>query len=148
MTNSFLTRFLHVAHKITRAERGLAVNTQLEVISNVNIDAQTLEDQTFRQFSQMWLQRALDDGQTIITNNIITDPAHAPITNTNFANLRVIVCIPVKNHGGIYLDQHIRNGIIPREIIDRISNLLASLQQNQQEHLSETEIQAVYDKLG
>jgi uncharacterized ferredoxin-like protein len=145
MSDSFLTRFFHVAQKVTVADRGLAVNSALEVLEKFNVDEKVLADQGFADFSQTWLRRALDDGETIITNNIITDASQAPTTNTNFANLRVVVCIPLSEHGAIYLDQHIRNGIIPREVIDRLSAVAVKLLENPQPAVSEAEIMAVYE---
>lgn len=146
MSDSFLTRFFHVAQKVTEADRGLAVNSALEVLDKVNVDEKTLADQAFMDFSQTWLRRAIEGGETIITNNIITDPSQAPTTNTNFANLRVVVCIPMSEHGAVYLDQHIRNGIIPREVIDRLSKVAGKLLENPQPDITEAEIMAVYEK--
>ncbi|HEX2619404.1 MAG TPA: hypothetical protein VHL11_04630, partial [Phototrophicaceae bacterium] len=69
-------------------------------------------------------------------------------TNTNFANLRVVVCIPVKGHGAVYLDQHIRNGIIPRDMIDRLTEVVFNIQKNQQEDASEEQILTLYEKMA
>jgi hypothetical protein len=148
MSNSFLARLLSVAQKVTQAERGFAVNNALEVLEKFNVDDTTLKDQTFREFSHTWLKRALDDGKTIITNNIITDPAQAPNTNTNFSNLRVVVCIPVQTHGAIYLDQHIRNGIIPRDVIDRLSDLVYNIHKHREEDLTEENMLAMFEKMS
>jgi hypothetical protein len=148
MSNSFLARLLSVAHQVTQAERGFAVNNDLKVLEKFNVDDSVLEEQSFRDFAHTWLTRALDDGKTIITNNIITDPSKAPNTNTNFANLRVVVCIPVKAHGAIYLDQHIRNGIIPRDVIDRFSDMIYSIQKNRQEDISEEHMLAMFEKMS
>ncbi|MBC8171237.1 MAG: hypothetical protein H7X77_06180 [Anaerolineae bacterium] len=146
MSDSFLTRFFHVAQKVTEADRGLAVNSTLKVLDKFNVDEKLLADQSFAGFSQIWLRRALDDGATIITNNIITDASQAPTTNTNFANLRVVVCIPLLGHGAVYLDQHIRNGIIPREVIDRLSGVVVKLLENYQADITEAEIMALYEQ--
>jgi len=149
MSNSFLARLLRVAQKVTQAERGFAVNNTREVQEKFNLDDSTLEEPAFRDFAHIWLGRALDDGKTIITNNIITDPSKAPNTNTGFANLRVVVCIPVSKHGAIYLDQHIRNGIIPRDIIDRLSDMVYNVQKNRQEDdMSEEHMLALFEKMS
>lgn len=148
MNESFLARLLRVAQKVTQAERGFAVNTTLDVLERFNVDETTLEDKVFRDFAHTWLERAVNDGKTIITNNIITDPTQAPNTNTNFANLRVVVCIPVRTHGALYLDQHIRNGIIPRDVIERFSDMVYNIQKNRQEDLSEEHMLAVFEKMS
>jgi hypothetical protein len=86
--------------------------------------------------------------QPVLTNNIITDPAQAPITNTTFTDLRVIVAIPVDGVGAIYLDQHIRNGMFQRDTIDKICQTIAlMLVQNDPANTPEA-LHAIYDSLG
>jgi hypothetical protein len=121
MDKSFLSRYLQIALHVTEAERGLAVDKQMNIVDQVNLDERTLQKPDFTAFVNTWVARAIEDQTTIITNNIITDPAKAPNTNTSFSDLRSVVCIPVRDHGAIYLDRHIRSGLISREMIDRLS---------------------------
>jgi hypothetical protein len=148
MNDTFLSRFLRVAKQITQAERGMAVNQELDLLDTVDLDEETLQDKTFNQFANIWLRRALDEETLIITNNIITEPSQAPTTNTNFTNLRVVVVIPVRGHGAIYLDQHIRRGIIARDVIERLTQMVNNVQQNGEEHLSEDQMIEIYEKLS
>lgn len=147
MSDVFLTRLLRVAWQITQAERGLAVDNDLNIVETLHFDEDPTSDKSFMDFATDWLQRAIESGQTIITNNIITDPSDAPTTNTNFANLRVVVVIPAKDQGAIYLDQHIRNGIIQRDIIDRINQMLDGLKAGDYESVSEQHMLEAYDRL-
>ncbi len=127
MDKSFLSRYLQIALHVTGAERGVAVDRQMQIVHHANLDERTLQNPEFMALVNTWLARALEDQNTIITNNIITDPSQAPHTNTNFSDLRAVVCIPVNQHGAIYLDRHIRSGIIPREVIDRLTEMPSQL---------------------
>lgn len=148
MNDSLLTKMMRVAYKVTGAERALAVNYDLETLDKINLEETTLEDPSFIGFAQKWLRHALDEGHYVITNNVVTDPTKAPTTNTNFANLRVVVCIPVRGHGGVYLDQHIRNGIIAREVINRLMDVIHGIQKNSQEEATEEHIMALYERMS
>ncbi len=133
MNDSFLSRYLWLALKVTEAERGFAVDPAMRIISQIGIDDQTLQKPEFISFAHMWLKQSLEDQKVVITNNIITDLSKAPNTNTSFSNLRSVICIPVDGSGAIYLDRHIRTGVIPREVIDHLSELLSQLTQENRE---------------
>lgn len=148
MSNTFLVNLMNAAKKITHAERCLAVDTNLQVINAVNLEQSDISSQDFGSFAMDCLRDALSTGKPIITNNIITDPSEAPTTNTNFANLRVVVAVPIVGHGAIYLDQHIRNGIIPKQMIDRLMRLVDHLLATQQEHRSDAEMVVLYQQMG
>jgi hypothetical protein len=148
MNDTFLSKFLRVAKKITQAERGMAVDADLKILDRVDLDDDAVKEHSFSQFANLSLRRALDNNETIITNNIITDVSQAPTTNTNFTNLRVVVVIPVTGHGAVYLDQHIRRGIIPRDMIERLIQMLNTVQENSTEHLSETEMIEMYETIS
>lgn len=119
-SNEFLANFVHLAHHITRAERGMAVDNDLRVCELINLDQTVIERTDFSELAAGTMVQAIQQQEPVITNNMITDPASAPVTNTNFSDLRVIVAIPVGGLGAIYLDQHIRNGIIARATTDRL----------------------------
>jgi hypothetical protein len=136
MDKRFLSRYLQIALQVTEAERGLAVDRQLQVIDHVNLDDRTMQNPEFMTFAITWLTRALEDQSTVITNNIITDPAKAPHTNTNFSDLRSVVCMPINKHGAIYLDRHIRSGLIAREVIDRLTEMSSQLTPEEMENES------------
>lgn len=145
---AFLGNFMRAAQKITHAERCMVVDANLKVMETVNIDPATLEAPEFMDFAMECLREACETKEAVITNNVITDPSEAPTTNTNFANLRVVVALPIAGHGGIYMDQHIRNGIMPKEMVDRIMRLAEELMQTGQESLSPAEMTRMYQEMG
>jgi len=147
MNETFLENLMHAAKKITHAERCMVVDDDLQVISMVNLDQETIESDKFNDFASATLREAMDKNEAIITNNVITDVSEAPTTNTNFTNLRVVVAVPVERQGAIYLDQHIRNGVIPKPMIDRFMGLVNHLLTNGMETLSSTEMVKMFQKI-
>jgi hypothetical protein len=130
MNDSFVKNFMYTAKKVTHTERCIAVDRNLEPIAMVNVDRAMLETTAFGEFAMECLREARDNNDVVITNNVITDPSEAPTTNTNFANLRVVVVMPVGNYGIIYLDQHIRKGVIPKQMIERLKRLAEHIIEN------------------
>src|SRR5262245_12666114 len=124
MSDNFLIRFLHVAYQVTQADRGIAVDAHEDIKELIQVSELDLEDASFSDFAKTQLKRGIAEGETIITNNIITDPTLAPKTNTALSNLRFVVVIPVKEFGAVYLDRLIRHGIITRDIIDKLKQVI------------------------
>lgn len=147
MSDIFLTRFLNVALQVTQADRGTAVDRDMVVLSTVNILDHNPDEPNFADFARSQLARAIDDGQTIITNNIITDPRLAPKTNTALANLRFVVVIPVKDFGAVYLDRLIRHGIIPRDIIDKLNQVVRGISAGKVNDVSEDDMLDMFYRL-
>ncbi|MEQ8672819.1 MAG: hypothetical protein RLP44_26390 [Aggregatilineales bacterium] len=147
MDNNFLENLLTAVIEITDAERGLAVSEDLTVQRINNIDETVLDSSEFMDFANSCMQQALDTQNAVVTNNIITDISDAPTTNTNFSNLRVIVALPIKGHGAIYVDQHIRNGVISKEVTDKVMQLVNRLLDDQQLHFTAEQIVRLYHKL-
>lgn len=147
MSDIFLTRFLNVALQVTQADRGTAVDRDMVVHSAVNILDHNPDEPNFTVFARSQLARAIDDGQTIITNNIITDPRLAPKTNTALANLRFVVVIPVKDFGAVYLDRLIRHGIIPRDIIEKLNQVVRGIPAGKINDVSEEDMLDMFHRL-
>lgn len=147
MSDIFLTRFLNVALEVTQADRGTAVDRNMEVLAAVNILDHDPDEPNFGDFARSQLGRAIEDGQTIITNNIITDPRLAPKTNTALANLRFVVVIPVKDFGAVYLDRLIRHGIIPRDIIDKLNQVVRGVPAGKVNDVSEDDMLDMFYRL-
>lgn len=120
MSVTFLTNLLHIAQEVTEADRGFSVDTDLKVQAHINITEDMIISEVFSGVARDQLQQAMFTNKTLITNNIITDISDAPNTNTNFANLRIVVVLPVEKVGAIYLDQSVRSGIIKRDIVERL----------------------------
>ncbi len=148
MSDNLLSKLMRVAKQITRAERAMAVDTELNVLDTLNLDPAVMNTAHFRDVAIASLRRALERNESIITNNIITDPAQAPVTNTNFTDLRVVVVLPVIEHGAIYLDQHIRYGIIPRQTIDKLMRLVKQVLEDQAEEHNEEDLTALYQQMN
>lgn len=147
MDEKFLENLLFAAKKITQAERGMVVNNTLDVLKSINLEQAVMQSSDFSELANRCLRQAMDGGEAIITNNIITDPSEAPTTNTNFADLRVVVAFPIGIIGAVYLDKPIRDGVIPKKTTEKLMRLVEhALLQDQQEH-SDEELMALYEQI-
>lgn len=146
MSASFLSNFMRFSLQATGAERGLACDTDLSIIDQVNLDQADVMSDKFTGMETM--RRALEEGKAIITNNAVMDPALAPVTNTNFSNLRVVVVIPLTNCGAIYLDQPIRRGIIAKDIVNKLASLGSYALENGYMELNEADLGALYQQMN
>jgi hypothetical protein len=127
MSEVFLSNFMRAARTITRAERCLAVDSDFTVYDRYNVSDDVLESTSFNSLVVSAVSDALQQGEAIITNNLISDPAEAPNTNVHLADLRLVVAIPAGKFGAIYLDQHIRQGVFQRDVIEKLSKLATQL---------------------
>ena len=146
MSATFLTNFLRLALNITGAERGMAADDGLAIVATANLEQADVLSPQFTGIEV--IRQALDSGEPIITNNAVSDARRAPVTNTNFSNLRVVVVIPVEDRGAIYLDQHIRKGVFRKEIVDRLWLLGGRVLDSGNTNYSEVELQALYEQMN
>jgi cell division protein ZapA (FtsZ GTPase activity inhibitor) len=146
MSSIFLTRFLNVAYQVTEADRGAAVDRAMAVQATVNIMDDDSAEPGFGAFAREQLTRSMAENQTIITNNII-DPSNAPKTNTALANLRFVVVFPVKDFGAVYVDRLIRYGIIPRERIEKLNQVLHAIPRATADQFTEEQMLDMYYRL-
>jgi hypothetical protein len=145
MNKVFLSNFLQVAYQQTRAERALAVDGDLSIIATINLSQADLLSERFNGIEI--IRAALDDGQPVISNNIIMDPSEAPNTNTSFADLRLVVAIPIQEYGAIYLDQPLRKGVISREAVRRLHALAEQVVDSDQMEMDEAALTALYEQV-
>jgi hypothetical protein len=124
---SFLATFLHFAHDTAQAERGVALSPTLEVVARVNVEDSDLGAPKFIELTHQVAMQAYRDGSVVITNNAVTDPTQAPMTNTSFADLRVVVAFSLAKAGIIYLDRPIKLGVIPRDTLEKLKAFGESL---------------------
>ncbi len=122
MTSALLENLMIVARDLTQAERGVIVDKDLNILKLENVDTAFLESNEYIKFAKVNLQQAIVNNEAIIGNNVIQDMSAAPTTNTNFANLRMALVLPVVGHGAIYLDRPIRSGVISKNTVDRLMN--------------------------
>jgi hypothetical protein len=146
--HEFLSKVMRVAKQITRAERGMVVDHQLNVVEVLNIPQDVLASKYFEDVAHLHITAALKHNEYIITTNLISDPSQAPVTNTSFNDLRVVVVMPVSDVGAIYLDQHIRYGVIPRPTIDRLMRMMHAAREQALEHADEDELTELYKQLN
>lgn len=146
MSASFLSNFMRFSLQTTGAERGLACELDLSIVDQMNIEQVDILSESFTGFESM--RRALQNGVPIITNNAVMDPALAPVTNTNFSNLRVVVVIPIVNCGAVYLDQSIRRGIIAKDVVEKLAVLGNQALENGYLEITEGELGEMYQQMG
>lgn len=127
MDTQLLENLMVVARDITQAERGVVVDAELNILKLDNADTAFLESNDYTKFAVSNLRQAISTNEAIIGNNVVQDLAAAPITNTNFANLRMALILPVTGHGAIYLDRPIRNGVIQKVTVDRLMALIKAV---------------------
>jgi hypothetical protein len=146
MSENFLSNFMHAALAITGAERALVVDHDLTIIDMVNLAQSDVLADNFIGIDI--IRRALESGEAIVTNNAVSDVAHAPNTNTNFSNLRLIVVIPAGGHGAVYLDQLMRKGVIPKDRVNRLMELGEQLAQSGELEISADEMGERYQQMA
>lgn len=134
MSSTILEQFLFAARSITGAERGLVVDNDMHILQTANLDPAVAAAEDFIAYTTQILRDAIQRGEPIVTNNVITDPSKAPTTNTNFANLRVVVAIPVVGQGAVYLEKHIQKGVIDRDTVSKLMRLASEAIKDQQDH--------------
>jgi hypothetical protein len=144
MSETFLSNFMHVTLHVTGAERALVVDHDLTIIDMMNLEQADILADNFIGIDV--IQRALDANESIVTNNAVSDISNAPNTNTNFSNLRLIVVIPVAGVGAVYLDQPMRQGVIPKDKINRLSALGEHLAQSGQLEITADEMGDLYQQ--
>jgi len=130
MTSALLENLMIVARDLTQAERGVIVDKDLNILKLENVDTAFLESNEYIKFAKVNLQQAIVNNEAIIGNNVIQDMSAAPTTNTNFANLRMALVLPVAGHGAIYLDRPIRSGVISKNTVDRLMVLISAVLAN------------------
>ncbi|MEP6988549.1 MAG: hypothetical protein ABI970_23305 [Chloroflexota bacterium] len=117
MTNtSLLASFMQIAIQQTGADRAMVCDTHLAVVGSVNLEQTDILSEHLTEV----VQKAITSGQPVITNNAVKDAANAPLTKTNFDNLRGIVVIPVVGVGALYLDRPLKQGIIAKNTVLRL----------------------------
>ena len=138
MSETFLSNFMYITLQITGAERALAVDSDLKIIDMLNLEQSDVLAENFIGIDV--IQRALNTGESIVTNNAVSDISNAPNTNTNFSNLRLIVVIPAAGYGAVYLDQLMRKGVIPKDTVNRLMALGEHIAQSGQLEISADEM--------
>lgn len=147
MQQDFLLTLLDAVIDITRAERAMAVDESLQVLHTVKLKETELQEARFQTIATQSMRSALENGLPLVTNNIIPDIKDAPDTNTNFSDLRVVVVIPVQGYGALYLDQHIRYGMIPYDMINRTMRMIEQVINVPHDHFTADDLVNLYQQM-
>jgi hypothetical protein len=143
MSDVFLEHLMRFVLDATQAERGMAVNPQSEVVSLVNINEEETRASDFTGFRN--IEQAFEANEKpYITNNLIVEPNMAPTTNTNFANLRLVLVFAFEGIGAVYIDQHIRQGVIKQDVAEQVQQLMDTWVQHAETGLTYEEMIARY----
>lgn len=148
MDEVYLEQFMNVAKDVTQAERGLVVDSDINIIKTNNIDPSTIDSEEFKAFAMPNLQQAISRGEAIIANNVIADLSEAPTTNTNFANLRIAVALPIVGHGAIYLDRRVRDGVITKQTIDKLMKLAQHIKDQEFKVQTQDDLYRLYQDIS
>jgi hypothetical protein len=135
LSEKLLTNLMHFALRVTGAERGMALDSTSQVVALVGLTEDELASPEFTGFDN--IVKALSLGsRPFLTNNMILDPSDAPITNTMFTDLRLVVVFPFDQLGAIYIDQPIRDGVLQQDMLDQIQHFARTWLEREPEELS------------
>lgn len=146
MSEVFLSTFMNFAQEATDAERGLALDLDLNILDRSQVEETLLNKDSFVDLIKTTAQKAIDSDDIIITNNMITDPSKAPTTNVHLHTLRMVVAIPLRGYGVIYLDQRLRQGVFERATIERLLEFGRYLIESDKTDISVNEYEGLFEK--
>ncbi|MGB7339183.1 MAG: hypothetical protein WBC91_09850 [Phototrophicaceae bacterium] len=144
MSVEFLTNFMRFVQEQTHAERLMVLDLDLNIHDRVNVDDTLLNKEDFSDLLHSAVDEAITTDDIVITNNLITDPEDAPKTNLHLHELRMVIAIPIRGHGAVYLDQRIRQGIFPRDLVEKINEFARYIVENNKIDLSVAEFVDLY----
>ncbi|MCA9914422.1 MAG: hypothetical protein KC496_13800 [Anaerolineae bacterium] len=144
----FVTTFMRFAQRITHAERGLALDPAMQVFESVNLPESILTDQGFFEMTEAAVRDAQAEGKPVLTNNLMRQTVSPLQTNEHFPALRLALVIPLGDHGAVYLDKLVRNGVFERDEVDRLEKLVVQIQDSARTDFTEEEIDQLYDNLN
>ncbi|MEM9951255.1 MAG: hypothetical protein AAF846_06640 [Chloroflexota bacterium] len=145
MDATFLTNFMRFVQSKTKAERSMAFDLEMTIHDRVNLDDDELNKPDFADVLQTAIDEAINTDDYVITNNLLT-PEDAPKTNIHLHKLRMMVAIPLAGHGAIYIDQQIRQGVFPRDLVERITEFGHYVVENDKTDLSPAEYDALFQQ--
>lgn len=141
--SDFLTTFMFVAKDVTRADRCMALDRDLALVASDNVNEDLLKDDDLSEVIHTSLSEALESGESVYANTPVSNEI---ITATYIPDLRIMVAIPLPDHGVIYLDQPIRQGPFPRETVERLRIFGNELIAENNLSLDRDELATLYNK--
>src|SRR5690606_29096615 len=148
MSIGFLNNFMHFAYTTTDSERAIALDLEMNIHDSVNVDDALLQKEDFADLLRSSINEAITTDDIVVTNNLITDPEDAPKTNVHLHELRMVVALPLQGYGAIYLDKRIRQGIYPRDLVERLNDFAHYLIENNKTDLTTTEFDSLFEDVS
>lgn len=148
MSIGFLNNFMHFAYITTDSERAIALDLEMNIHDSVNVDDALLQKEDFADLLRSSIDEAITTDDIVVTNNLITDPEDAPKTNVHLHELRMVVALPLQGYGAIYLDKRIRQGIYPRDLVERLNDFARYLIENNKTDLTTTEFDSLFEDVS
>lgn len=148
MSIGFLNNFMHFAYTTTDSERAIALDLEMNIHDSVNVDDALLQKEDFADLLRSSIDEAINTDDIVVTNNLITDPEDAPKTNVHLHELRMVVALSLQGYGAIYLDKRIRQGIYPRDLVERLHDFARYLIENNKTDLTTTEFDSLFEDVS
>ncbi len=148
MSIGFLNNFMHFAYTATDSERALALDIDMNIQDGMNVDDSLLQQEDFSEVLRGAIDEAISTDDIVITNNLITDPENLPQTNVHLHALRMVVALPLRGYGAIYLDKRIRQGIYSRELIERLNDFADYLIENGKTDLTIADFNSLFEDVS
>ncbi|PJF40416.1 MAG: hypothetical protein D6737_18685 [Chloroflexi bacterium] len=141
---SFLSTFMRSALRITGAEHAAAFDTSMTIVDSSGLEAE------LEAFVLECIRDTMTTDAPVITDNysLSIDPSQVPHTNQVLPALRAIVVIPVAGYGAIYLSHPVRDGLIPRDMVEKLFHLAAAVIEQGQTEYQEDELLALYNEMS
>ena len=147
MSAEFLSNFMRAAYTITRAQRSLAIDAELNTVDNIDVEESLLQSEEFIEMLTESVTTAMQTDAATISNNLIKNADDAPNTNVHLHDLRMVVTLPLGTIGAVYLDQHIRNGVFERTVIEGLIEMGRKVLANEQLNLSGEEYINLFNEI-
>jgi hypothetical protein len=142
----FVTTFMRFAQRKTYADRGLALDTAMNVYERHNVSEKLLSDDGFFEMAEEAVQQAFTEGKAVLTNNLMRQTVSPLQTNEHFPALRLALVIPLGEHGAVYLDKLVRSGVFDRDDVDRLDRLVEHTKASNRTDYTEEELNAIYEQ--
>ena len=145
MSASFLLNVMQVALQATEADRALALDVDMKPAGEVNLEAEEI----LNAYEES-LRATLAAGTPLITDNYsINKHASQTVASTNrfVPTLRSLVIIPVPDVGVIYVDKLVRRGIIDKDAVENLQQVINNAVNEQQLDLSQEELINRYQQM-
>ena len=132
----------------TRAQRGLAVDSDLTVLTAANLSEDDYDAEDFNAFE--CIRKAYrSQRRPFVANNVFLNEDATPSTNRSLTNLRLVVVFTLGHHGAVYIDQLVSAGMISRQEAQHLMRVAdAALEQPNAASLDADALEALYQSVN